>query len=54
MIKEKKHFPKKIAKKDCLQHTVKAQEELSLATNDKNTNVKDYYKKKKLITLLNY
>lgn len=44
MIKDKRHFPITITKKDC-QHTVRAQEELSLATNDKNTNVRDYYKK---------
>jgi len=29
-----------------IQHTFRAQEELSLATNDRNTIVKDYYKKK--------
>lgn len=46
MIKENEHFPKKLTKKDRLQHTVRAQEELSLATNDRNTIVKDYYKKK--------
>jgi len=46
LIKEKEHFPKKITKKDRLQHTVRAQEELSLATNDRNIIFKDFYKKK--------